>query len=102
MPLLDVGLAFTADNPQIVANINNLKSKIQNLKSIDGQISNQIQAAGSLDKSSIADVSVNSSGKLNIADGTVDFKGKLDAGQWQAVGTNSPQSPTVSADGDFA
>ncbi|MEG3880225.1 translocation/assembly module TamB domain-containing protein [Microcoleus sp. herbarium7] len=85
LPLLDVGLAFTADNPQIVANINNLKSKIQNLKSLDGQISNQIQAAGSLDKSSIADVSVNSSGKLNIADGTVDFKGKLDAGQWQAV-----------------
>ncbi len=85
LPLLDVGLAFTADNPQVVANINNLKSKIQNLKSIDGQISNQIQAAGSLDKSSVADVSVNSSGKLNIADGTVDFKGKLDAGRWLAV-----------------
>ncbi|MFS8120135.1 MAG: translocation/assembly module TamB, partial [Microcoleus sp.] len=85
LPLLDVGLAFTADNPQVVANINNLKSKIQNLKSLDGQISNQIQAAGSLGKSSVADVSVNSSGKLNIADGTVDFKGKLDAGQWQAV-----------------
>ncbi len=85
LPLLDVGLAFTADNPQIVANINNLKSKIQNLKSLDGQISNQIQAAGSLDKSTVADVSVNSSGKLKIADGTVDFKGKLDAGQWQAV-----------------
>ncbi|WP_293157618.1 translocation/assembly module TamB [Microcoleus sp. bin48.metabat.b7b8b9.023] len=85
LSLLDVGLAFTADNPQIVANINNLRSKIQNLKSLDGQISNQIQAAGSLDKSSIADVSVNSSGKLNIAGGTVDFKGKLDAGQWQAV-----------------
>ncbi|MEG5139019.1 MULTISPECIES: translocation/assembly module TamB domain-containing protein [unclassified Microcoleus] len=85
LPLLDVGLAFTADNPQVVANINNLKSKIQNLKSLDGQISNQIQAAGSLGKSSVADVSVNSSGKLNIADGTVDFKGKLDAGRWQAV-----------------
>ena len=85
LPLLDVGLAFTADNPQIVANINNLRSKIQNLKSIDGQISNQIQAAGSLDKSTVADVSVNSSGKLKIADGTFDFKGKLDAGRWQAV-----------------
>ena len=85
LPLLDVGLAFTADNPQIVANINNLRSKIQNLKSIDGLISNQIQAAGSLDKSTVADVSVNSSGKLKIADGTVDFKGKLDAGRWQAV-----------------
>ena len=85
LPLLDVGLAFTADNPQIVANINNLRSKIQNLKSLDGLISNQIQAAGSLDKSTVADVSVNSSGKLNIADGTVDFKGKLDAGRWQAV-----------------
>jgi translocation and assembly module TamB len=85
LPLLDVGLAFTADNPQIVANINNLKSKIQNLKSIEGQISNQIQASGSLDKSTVADVSVNSSGKLKIADGTVDFKGKLDAGRWLAV-----------------
>ena len=84
LPLLDVGLAFTADNPQTVANINNLKSKIQNLKSIDGQISNQIKAAGSLDKSTIADIAVNSSGKLNIADGTVDFKGKLDGGRWQA------------------
>ncbi|MEZ2303642.1 MAG: translocation/assembly module TamB domain-containing protein [Microcoleus sp.] len=85
LPLLDVGLAFTADNPQTVANINNLKSKIQNLKSLDGQISNQIKAAGSLDKSTIADIAVNSSGKLNIADGTVDFKGKLDGGRWQAV-----------------
>ncbi|PSB05671.1 DUF490 domain-containing protein, partial [filamentous cyanobacterium Phorm 46] len=85
LPLLDVGLAFTADNPQIVANINNLKSKIQNLKSLDGQISNQIQASGSLDKSSVADVSVNSSGKLKIADGTVDFQGKLDAGRWLVV-----------------
>jgi len=83
LPLLDVGLAWAADSPQTVANLNNLKSKIQNLKSIDGQISNQIQVAGSLDKSTIADIAVNSSGKLNIADGTVDFKGKLDAGRWQ-------------------
>ncbi len=82
LPLLDVASAFNPENQQ---QYSNLKSKIQNLKSLDGQISNQIQAAGSLDKSSVADVSVNSSGKLNIADGTVDFKGKLDAGQWQAV-----------------
>ncbi|MCC3455006.1 translocation/assembly module TamB [Microcoleus sp. PH2017_08_TRC_O_A] len=82
LPLLDVASAF---NPEKQEQYSNLKSKIQNLKSLDGQISNQIQAAGSLDKSSVADVSVNSSGKLNIADGTVDFKGKLDAGQWQAV-----------------
>ena len=82
LPLLDVASAFNPENQQ---QYSNLRSKIQNLKSLDGQISNQIQAAGSLDKSSVADVSVNSSGKLNIADGTVDFKGKLDAGQWQAV-----------------
>ncbi len=84
LPLLDVGLAFTADNPQTVANINNLKSKIQNLKSIDGQISNQIQAAGSLDNSTAPDIAVNSSGQLNIADGTVAFKGKLEDRRWQA------------------
>ncbi|MGB8689639.1 MAG: translocation/assembly module TamB domain-containing protein, partial [Microcoleus sp.] len=83
LPLLDVGLAWAADSPQTVANLNNLKSKIPNLKSLDGQISNQIQAAGSLDKSTIADIAVNSSGKLNIADGTVDFKGKLATGRWQ-------------------
>ena len=83
IPLLDVASAFNTDSPQTVANLNNLKSKIQNLKSLDGQISNLIQAAGSLDKSTIADIAVNSSGKLNIADGTVDFKGKLDAGRWQ-------------------
>ncbi|NJR25435.1 MAG: translocation/assembly module TamB [Richelia sp. CSU_2_1] len=83
LPLLDVASAFNADNPQTVTNLNNLKSKIQNLKSIDGQISNQIQAAGSLDKST-AELAVNSSGKLNIADGTVNFKGKLADGRWQA------------------
>ncbi|MEG4804565.1 MULTISPECIES: translocation/assembly module TamB domain-containing protein [unclassified Microcoleus] len=80
LPLLDVASAFNPENQQ---QYSNLKSKIQNLKSLDGQISNQIKAAGSLDKS--ADIAVNSSGKLNIAGGTVDFKGKLDAGQWQAV-----------------
>jgi len=84
LPFLDIASTFITDNQQI-ANINNLKSKIQNLKSLDGQISNQIKAAGSLDKSTIADIAVNSSGKLNIADGTVDFKGKLEAGRWQAV-----------------
>ena len=84
LPLLDVGLAFTADNPQTVANINNLKSKIQNLKSIDGQISNQIQASGSLDNSTVPDIAVNSSGQLNIADGTVGFRGKLEDRRWQA------------------
>ncbi|MEG4285628.1 translocation/assembly module TamB domain-containing protein [Microcoleus sp. A006_D1] len=80
LPLLDVASAFNPENQQ---QYSNLKSKIQNLKSLDGQISNQIQAAGSLDKS--ADIAVNSSGKLKIADGTVDFKGKLDAGRWLAV-----------------
>ncbi|MEG3959062.1 translocation/assembly module TamB domain-containing protein [Microcoleus sp. herbarium2] len=84
LPLLDVGLDFNADNPQTVANINNLKSKIQNLKSIDGQISNQIQASGSLDNSTVPDIAVNSSGQLNIADGTVAFKGKLEDRRWQA------------------
>ncbi|WP_445171182.1 translocation/assembly module TamB domain-containing protein [Microcoleus sp.] len=84
LPLLDVGLAFTADNPQTVANINNLKSKIQNLKSIDGQISNQIQASGNLENSTVPDIAVNSSGQLNIADGTVAFKGKLEDRRWQA------------------
>ena len=84
LPLLDVGLAFTADNPQTVANINNLKSKIQNLKSLDGQISNQIQASGNLENSTVPDIAVNSSGQLNIADGTVAFKGKLEDRRWQA------------------
>ncbi|MEG4842943.1 translocation/assembly module TamB domain-containing protein [Microcoleus sp. F10-C6] len=84
LPLLDVGLAFTADNPQTVANLNNLKSKIQNLKSLDGQISNQIQASGNLDNSTAADISVNSSGQLNIADGSVAFRGKLEDRRWQA------------------
>ncbi|MDQ2096243.1 MAG: translocation/assembly module TamB domain-containing protein [Tychonema bourrellyi B0820] len=84
LPFFDIASTFITDNQQI-ANLNNLKSKIQNLKSIDGQISNQIKAAGNLDKSTIADIAVNSSGKLNIADGTVDFKGKLDGGRWQAV-----------------
>jgi translocation and assembly module TamB len=83
LPLLDVASAF---NPAIIqsANLNNLKSKIQNLKLLEGQISNQIQASGSLNNAT-ADISGNSSGRLNIAGGTVDFSGKLDSGNWQAV-----------------
>ncbi|MEG4583950.1 translocation/assembly module TamB domain-containing protein [Microcoleus sp. MOSTC5] len=84
LPLLDVGLAFAADNPQTVANINNLKSKIQNFQSLDGQISNQIQASGNLDNSTAADIGVSSSGQLNIGDGTVAFRGKLEDRRWQA------------------
>jgi len=84
LPLLDVGLAFTADNPQTVANINNLKSQIQNFKSLEGQISNQIQASGSLDNSTVPDIAVNSSGQLNKGDGTVAFRGKLEDRRWQA------------------
>ncbi|WP_293130330.1 translocation/assembly module TamB [Microcoleus sp. bin38.metabat.b11b12b14.051] len=80
LPLLDVASAFNPENQQ---KYSNLRSQIQNLKSLDGEISNQIQAAGSLDKS--ADIALNSSGQLKIADGTVDFKGKLDSGRWQAV-----------------
>ncbi|MEG5067394.1 translocation/assembly module TamB domain-containing protein [Microcoleus sp. B3-A4] len=83
-PLLDVGLAFAADNPQTVANINNLKSKIQNLQSLDGQISNQIQASGSLDNSTAPEIGVSSSGKLNIGDGTLAFRSKLEGRRWQA------------------
>ncbi|MEG4419512.1 translocation/assembly module TamB domain-containing protein [Microcoleus sp. LAD1_D5] len=84
LPLLDVGLAFAADNPQTVANINNLKSKIQNLQSLDGQISNEIQASGSLDNSTAAEIGVSSSGLLNIGDGTLAFRGKLEDRRWQA------------------
>ncbi|MBD1811589.1 translocation/assembly module TamB domain-containing protein [Microcoleus vaginatus DQ-U2] len=84
MPLLDVGLAFAADNPQTVANINNLKSKIKNLQSLDGQISNEIQATGSLDNSTAAEIGVSSSGLLNIGDGTLAFRSKLEGRRWQA------------------
>ncbi len=84
LPLLDVASAFNTD-PQQTANLNNLKSKIGNFKSIDGQVSNQIKVSGSLEKSSAVEIAANSSGKLNIADGTVDFKAKLAAGRWQAV-----------------
>ena len=84
MPLLDVGLAFAADNPQTVANINNLKSKIKNLQSLDGQISNEIQATGSLDNSTAAEIGVSSSGLLNIGDGTLAFRSKLQGRRWEA------------------
>ncbi|MBE9188004.1 translocation/assembly module TamB domain-containing protein [Microcoleus sp. LEGE 07076] len=80
LPILDVASAFNPENQQY----SNLKSKILNLKSLDGQISNQFTASGSLDNSTAADIVADSSGQLNIADGTVAFRGKLDGGRWQA------------------
>ncbi|MBE9096067.1 translocation/assembly module TamB [Tychonema sp. LEGE 07203] len=79
LPILDVASAFNPENQQY----SNLKSKIQNLKSLDGQISNQFTASGNLNNSTAADIVANSSGKLNIAGGTVAFRGKLDGGRLQ-------------------
>ena len=85
LPLLDVGLAFTADTPQTVANINNLKSKIQNIKSINGQLSSQFQFQGNLDNLTANNINVGGSGKLNIGAGNVNFQGELVAGNWQGI-----------------
>ncbi|MEG4580583.1 translocation/assembly module TamB domain-containing protein [Microcoleus sp. MON1_C5] len=85
LPLLDVGLAFAADNPQTVANINNIKSKIQNLQSLDGLLSSQFTASGSLDNLTASSINASGSGRLNLAGSNVNLKGELVAGNWQAT-----------------
>ena len=85
LPLLDVGLALAADSPQTVANLDNLQSKIQNLKSIDGQLSSQFKSAGNLDNLTATGINVSGNGKLNIADSLVNFKGEFAAGNWQGI-----------------
>ncbi|MGB8687796.1 MAG: translocation/assembly module TamB, partial [Microcoleus sp.] len=92
IPLLDVASAFNTDN-QPTANLNNFTSKtcaersrsIQNLKSIDGQISSQFKAAGTLDNLTASGINVSGSGQLNLGAGNVNFKGELVAGNWQGI-----------------
>ncbi|MEG3841880.1 translocation/assembly module TamB, partial [Microcoleus sp. herbarium14] len=81
--LLDIGLPFLAlENP---ANLDNLKSKIPNLKSLDGQLAGEFQAAGNVDNLTASGINVSANGKLNIADSNVSFKGELARGNWQGT-----------------
>ncbi|MEG4816622.1 translocation/assembly module TamB domain-containing protein [Microcoleus sp. K5-D4] len=84
LPILDVASAFNPENQQS-ANLNNLKSKIQNLKSIDGLLSSQITASGSLDNLTASSINASGSGRLNLAGSNVNLKGELVAGNWQAT-----------------
>ncbi|MEG5174735.1 translocation/assembly module TamB domain-containing protein [Microcoleus sp. B3-D7] len=84
LPILDVASAFNPENQQS-ANLNNLKSKIQNLKSIDGLLSSQITASGSLDNLTGSSINASGSGRLNLAGSNVNLKGELVAGNWQAT-----------------
>ncbi|WP_293200783.1 hypothetical protein [Microcoleus sp. PH2017_35_SFW_U_B] len=82
-PLLDIGLPFLAIANS--ANLDNLKSKIQNLKSLDGQLAGEFQAAGNLDNLTASGINLSTNGKLNIADSSVNLKGELTDGNWQAT-----------------
>ncbi|MEG3926382.1 translocation/assembly module TamB domain-containing protein [Microcoleus sp. T3_D1] len=84
LPILDAASAFNPENQQS-ANLNNLKSKIQNLKSIDGLLSSQFTASGSLDNLTASSINAIGSGRLNLAGSDVNFKGELVAGNWQGT-----------------
>ncbi|MEG3907191.1 translocation/assembly module TamB domain-containing protein [Microcoleus sp. w2-18bC1] len=84
LPILDVASAFNPENQQS-ANLNNLKSKIQNLKSIDGLLSSQFTAWGSLDNLTASSINASGNGRLNLAGSNVNFKGELVAGNWQGT-----------------
>ncbi|MEG4226619.1 translocation/assembly module TamB domain-containing protein [Microcoleus sp. N9_B2] len=93
LPLLDVASAFNPENQQS-ANLNNLKSKIQNLKSIDGQLSSQFTASGSLDNLTASSINASGRGQLNLAGSNVNFKGELTEGNWQGIAETDRTSIT--------
>ncbi|UNU22864.1 translocation/assembly module TamB domain-containing protein [Microcoleus vaginatus] len=98
LPILDVASAFNTEN-QESANLNNLKSKIQNLKSIDGLLSSQITASGSLDNLTASSINASGSGRLNLAGSNVNLKGELVAGNWQ--GTAETDRTSIKRLGDL-
>ncbi|MEG3972332.1 translocation/assembly module TamB domain-containing protein [Microcoleus sp. T2B6] len=98
LPILDVASAFNPENPQS-ANLNNLKSKIQNLKSIDGLLSSQFTASGSLDNLTASSINASGSGRLNLAGSNVNLKGELVAGNWQ--GTAETDRTSIKRLGDL-
>ncbi|MEG4231986.1 translocation/assembly module TamB domain-containing protein [Microcoleus sp. Pol11C3] len=81
--LIDIGLPFLTR--QTTANIDNLKSKVQNLKSLGGQLAGEFKAAGNVDNLTAGGINVNANGRLNFADSNVNLKGELVAGNWQAT-----------------
>jgi len=93
LPLLDVASALNPENQQS-ANLNNLKSKIQNLKSIDGQLSSRFTAAGSLDNLTASSINASGKGQLNLAGSNVNFKGELAEGNWQGIAETDRTSIT--------
>jgi translocation and assembly module TamB len=81
--LIDIGLPFLAR--ETPANLDNLKSKVQNLKSLGGQLAGEFQAAGNVENLTAGGINVSANGRLNFADSNVNLKGELVAGNWQAT-----------------
>ncbi|PSB09121.1 DUF490 domain-containing protein, partial [filamentous cyanobacterium Phorm 46] len=71
-PLIDIGLPFLT--LQSAANLDNLKSKIQNLKSLGGQLAGEFLASGNVDNLTASGINLSTNGKLNIADSNVNLK----------------------------
>ncbi|MGB3262714.1 MAG: translocation/assembly module TamB domain-containing protein [Microcoleus sp.] len=90
LPILDVASAFNPENQQY----SNLKSKIQNLKSIDGQLSSQFTASGSLDNLTASSINASGRGQLNLAGSNVNFKGELAEGNWEGIAETDRTSIT--------
>ncbi len=95
LPILDVASAFNPENQQSA----NLKSKIQNLKSIDGLVSSQLTASGSLDNLTASSINASGNGRLNLAGSDVNFKGELADGNWQ--GTAETDRTSIKRLGDL-
>ncbi|HSF73048.1 MAG TPA: translocation/assembly module TamB, partial [Microcoleus sp.] len=81
--LIDIGLPLLTR--ETTANLDNLKSKIQNLKSLGGQLAGEFQAAGNVDNLTAGGININANGRLNFADSNVNLQGELVAGNWQAT-----------------
>ncbi|OCR02192.1 hypothetical protein BCD67_06110 [Oscillatoriales cyanobacterium USR001] len=83
--VVDLGLPIlTAINP----NPNQLKERLQNLQSLDGRISGQVRAIGSLDSLNSQDlkgIAADGKGRITVAGGTVNATGKVENGQWQGL-----------------
>jgi len=97
--LADLGLPILqAINP----NPHQLKAQLQNLSSLDGRISGQIRAIGSLNDfnfQNLKSIAADGKGKITVAGGVVNATGKVENGKWQGlIGTeNVALNPIITA-----
>lgn len=79
-PVLEYATTTGRVNP---AQANRLNTQVQALRSLEGSLTGQATASGTVDNFQLSTISGNANGRFNVANGVITARAKAEAGRWQ-------------------